>query len=718
MIVSAGIYDFDSLEGVTQAITDIDQESNTALEIVEDVLNIDPRVLEYFEDFNEIKKKKRNLSDSHRDIGQAYDYFDESVEDANTTNERKKASNPERASTGSGDVGKGGGTGPGASADATKIDSKLGDGTNNINGVNYSPNPETWANLPSGEKETFIKKLKQVGYTDEEIQKIINGEVPVSKLKLEKLASDLEALYKKDPSIRQKIKDLYGIDIFNDDGTINKDKLALAMILDQKNPNDQYDLEKLIAKLKPEEAIGSKTGTEPTTTPQIKPQTVPSTTPQTAPIADTEKAATPVTEEKIEGIVTGGAVAAGTMGAANAAEAVAETIATEQEKDLASLLGDLTGSVGNIGKAITPTGGSIETNKGGAGIITAAGLAAAGAIGGGGVYARHNLMTLTFSPDDFNELNAEDRAAIEKDMRGAGYTEEEIAKFKESDFSVDDSFITDIGKAIKKAVEINEKVKEQIREKYGYDIIDALNKISKYKVFVTSIIDGKNALDDYNIYNILNPILTETKLTNLTYFGLILEEVIITEETAKRLGIMDKLGRTYKFSREDYEGEDDYTKSAIVSTLTAAGLSGEEIEKIKTSTFKIKVGKMNPIIEKLEKINEEQSNFAQKLTDMYKYSLIDAEGKVDKYRLFVAMIIDGVGKTDEYNIYKIMEEATGEKTKEEAEYKGIKIEEVIVEKKEEPKEIKIEQEELEEEGFQTQDTPKTTNAFLEEYSIE
>ena len=41
-----------------------------------------------------------------------------------------------------------------------------------------------------------------------------------------------------------------------------------------------------------------------------------------------------------------------------------------------------------------------------------------------------------------------------------------------------------------------------------------------------------------------------------------------------------------------------------------------------------------------------------------------------------------------------------------------------VEKKEEPKEIKIEQEELEEEGFQTQDTPKTTNAFLEEYSIE
>ena len=89
---------------------------------------------------------------------------------------------------------------------------------------------------------------------------------------------------------------------------------------------------------------------------------------------------------------------------------------------------------------------------------------------------------------------------------------------------------------------------------------------------------------------------------------------------------------------------------------------------------------MNPIIDILEKINETQSNFAQKITDLYKYSIITTEGKVDKYRLFVAMIVDGQSATDEYNIYRLIVEATGEEKTNDPEYKGLKIEEVIDEK--------------------------------------
>ena len=573
------------------------------------------------------------------------------------------------------------------------VDTDIGKGGDATDPTKFTVDPSVWADLPAGEKETIIKKLKELGFTDDEIQKIINGETGVSKLILDKVAGDLEELYKLDPSIRQKLKDLYGFDIFNDDGTINKTKLAIALLMDGKDPNDAYDLQKLISELKygtpldPVEDPGSKIIPNPTTEP---PQVILQTDPP------------------IESIVTGGVAAAGTMGAANAAEAVAETLADEHEKDLAGILGDLTGSVGRLGKAIAPDGGKIATNKGGAGLIAGAGLAAAGALGGGGAYAHHNLMTLTFTPDDFYSLSDDDQNAIINDMRKTGYTEDEINTFKESDFSVDDSFMSDIVKAVKKAAEINDEIKDQIRDKYGYDLLDALKKVDKYKLFATSLIDGKNASDDFNLYNLLNPLLADTDLTNLTYFGLIMEEVILTEAVAKKLGILDKLGRTYKFTQADYESQDDYTKSAIVSTLTAAGLNSEEIEKMKTETFKVRTSKMNPIIDILEKINEEQSNFAQKLTDLYKYSLIDAEGKVDKYRLFVAMIIDGYSLVDDYNIYKLIVEATGDEKTNNPDYDGLKIEDVIVEQKPEEEvaeeaenlgQLNVTEEELSENGM-------------------
>ena len=507
----------------------------------------------------------------------------------------------------------------------------------------------------------------------------------VSKLKLQTISDKLEDIYKKDPSIRQKIIDLYGFDIFNDDGTINKDKLALLLLIDEKNPNDKYDIEKLLKEC----GYGIVSSI-----PSIDSSNVEYGTKQPAciyaPITPSDSGSGAAAGEGINSLegaagkvvssIAEGGIAQGTMGAASAAESIAGEIATEQEKTLSGLLGDLTGSVGSIGKTIAPTGGTITTNNSSAGIIAGAGLAAAGALGGGGAYLHHNMQQLTFTPDDFYALSDEDQNAIINDMRKTGYTEEEIAQFKESDFCVDDSVIPSIGKAIKKSVEINEEVKSQIREKYGYDIIDALNKVNKYKAFATSLIDGKNVSDDFNIYNILNPILSETELTTLTYFGLIMEEVILTEETAKKMGILEKLGRSYKFTQADYETQDDYTKSAIVSTLTAAGLNSEEIEKIKTATFRVKVGKMNPIIDILEKINETQSNFAQKITDLYKYSIITTEGKVDKYRLFVAMIVDGQSATDEYNIYRLIVEATGEEKTNDPEYKGLKIEEVIDEK--------------------------------------
>lgn len=664
-------YNWDDLQEAAVKNENLSSDMTSTMEALQELLSIDSRVRDkFYRSFSAARIASEDLEGQKTKNDEDTQHIDNSIADGIATETGNQGSDIPTAGVDT-DIGKGG-----DATDPTK----------------FTVDPSVWADLPAGEKETIIKKLKELGFTDDEIQDMINGKIGVSKLILDKVAGDLEELYKLDPSIRQKLIDLYGFDIFNDDGTINKTKLAIALLMDGKDPNDAYDLQKLISELKygtfnPEDHPGNEIIPNHTTEP---PQVILPTDPP------------------IESIVTGGVAAAGTMGAANAAEAVAETLADEHEKDLAGILGDLTGSVGRLGKAIAPDGGKIATNKGGAGLIAGAGLAAAGALGGGGAYAHHNLMTLTFTPDDFYSLSDDDQNAIINDMRKTGYTEDEINTFKESDFSVDDSFMSDIVKAVKKAAEINDEIKDQIKDKYGYDLLDALKKVDKYKLFATSLIDGKNASDDFNLYNLLNPLLADTDLTNLTYFGLIMEEVILTEAVAKKLGILDKLGRTYKFTQADYESQDDYTKSAIVSTLTAAGLNSEEIEKMKTETFKVRTSKMNPIIDILEKINEEQSNFAQKLTDLYKYSLIDAEGKVDKYRLFVAMIIDGYSLVDDYNIYKLIVEATGDEKTNDPDYDGLKIEDVIVEQKPEEEvaeeaenlgQLNVTEEELSEDGM-------------------
>ena len=51
---------------------------------------------------------------------------------------------------------------------------------------------------------------------------------------LSNYSTNLEQLLLKNYSIKDTIKDKYGFDIYNNDGTVNKDRLALAMLIDSK----------------------------------------------------------------------------------------------------------------------------------------------------------------------------------------------------------------------------------------------------------------------------------------------------------------------------------------------------------------------------------------------------------------------------------------------------------------------------------------------------
>ena len=110
----------------------------------------------------------------------------------------------------------------------------------------YDLTAEAWETLSTEDKKAIEAKLKELGFTDDEIQAIKNGNASVNRTTLNKLNSALEKLNNDGSDVRQVILEQYGFDVFNDDGTVNQDKLALALLIDGKNPNDEYDLVNLL----------------------------------------------------------------------------------------------------------------------------------------------------------------------------------------------------------------------------------------------------------------------------------------------------------------------------------------------------------------------------------------------------------------------------------------------------------------------------------------
>ena len=110
----------------------------------------------------------------------------------------------------------------------------------------YVVDPDAFASLPAEEQEAIIDKLREVGYTDQEIEDIINGRKGIPAPFVSEISGALEDALKDHPELRDEIKNLYGFDIFNDDGSINYTKLAMAIFTDMKDPNDKYDLIKLL----------------------------------------------------------------------------------------------------------------------------------------------------------------------------------------------------------------------------------------------------------------------------------------------------------------------------------------------------------------------------------------------------------------------------------------------------------------------------------------
>ncbi len=587
--------------------------------------SVDKRVVDYYTDkFSSIKAAKDTLAGNNVAIAEASEWMDGVAKDLTRANETTRALSERLV-----------GDDPTAGDGLTTPNLKTPEQDND-----FKFDPDAWDKLPPELQEKIKKSLENIGLSPEEIEKIIKGEISVNEFTLDaitdeladllkhddayiakledllgfsirdengeidknllamavitagknlgmdidlkpgtpfkkylnNLSLDLQSQYRKDPGIRQLILDKYGIDIFDENGKVDPEKLALVKIIDGLDLNDDYDLEKLLEGLKGTTDL--PVGDESTTGVVIPkpgdvipkpgvvipkpgdPDTKPSTpTPQerkeigtsgvrksggiypsVPPVKDTKTpTVTPVggglTSEKPSGSSTtaGGQTVAAAL--KDGIEGVGSGILDAIGKGAAKLAKGISPYTGGMGG-----NGAVNVNKATAGIIAAASVAAGGAAAGGGILAAKKASTTKFTPEDWASLGEDYQGIIEKVMKKVGFTEDEIETFKNSKFKIATSELKEHIKKIDKAVDANPTCDDELLRLYEYSMFDENLKVNDYLLFITMIIDGKNAIDDYNMYNVINQSFGDVDEADFIYAGIAMEDyfdVTIEEEEAE-----------------------------------------------------------------------------------------------------------------------------------------------------------------------------------------
>ena len=306
--------------------------------------------------------------------------------------------------------------------------------------------------------------------------------------------------------------------------------------MDAKNPNDQYDLKTLLTKL------SANTSTDDNNNKN--------TTSNVTKVVTSDVSNSGQTTSTIAGAAAGlGATVAAVGGTTSKAtglaasaeeEALAEGAVSDTSSDTSKNSGILDGlksEMNHVINSIKPSG-NISTKQGNAAIMAGAGLGTA-SLAGGGIMAGKKIMMLVFKPENFTNLSETIKDTILNTFKALKFTEEELDLFMTSNLKIKASLIDEMITAIKKASELDPELDSKIKQVYDFSVFTENNKISKYLILMIMLIDGKKIGDQYNIYDILNPILAETDYVNYTYQGVSLQDIVVKEK--KRMETMLKI---------------------------------------------------------------------------------------------------------------------------------------------------------------------------------
>ena len=565
MIMANVNYKYRNIANDINNLKRIMYEVNSSKDAIEAAYNgMDYRVKDYLS-YMKIPELTRNMGDWYNDMDGYKSWLSNSNEAAYNT---QKAIERESAAA--------------TAALNSTIDSTFGSGNKSISGVgtsgDYSIDANAWANLPSDVKDSVIASLKNAGYTDDEVNKIISGEETVKKQTVNRISTIVESLSKTNSSVRGKLKDLFGFDLFKD-GSVEPNLLTAAIFISSKGLGYDVDTSSASVFSSNKNVLSYALQKEYKDNPGIRKQI------EEEYGLDIFKDDGTVDDDKL--ILVLFMDGAKKDDALDISKYVADRVQFEDGKYKLAFGGSLgsdaefetgikkraatdfsssatkgkTGSRGAVGAAESSaklqaaygliSGNSEENNKNkmfgfnsrsmsrlipelseklkdglDKSAMLAVGAGAASSVASGSALVRKSTKKLKFDKTSFATLDQKTRAAFINCLEQEGLQKPEIEIVMTSTYKISENRLYKYINSLEKAAEISKLLTVKINDMYGFDPYKSDGTIDEFKMFLILIVDGVSIGNKHNLFKILNNIFEDPKDKNNSYIGIYYEKYL------------------------------------------------------------------------------------------------------------------------------------------------------------------------------------------------
>ena len=565
MIMANVNYKYRNIANDINNLKRIMYEVNSSKDAIEAAYNgMDYRVKDYLS-YMKIPELTRNMGDWYNDMDGYKSWLSNSNESAYNHQKAIERDNAESFN-----------------ALKTTIDSTFGSGNKSISGVgtsgDYSIDANAWANLPSDVKDSVIASLKNAGYTDDEVNKIISGEETVKKQTVNRISTIVESLSKTNSSVRGKLKDLFGFDLFKD-GSVEPNLLTAAIFISSKGLGYDVDTSSASVFSSNKNVLSYALQKEYKDNPGIRKQI------EEEYGFDIFKDDGTVDDDKLIFVLF--MDGAKKDDALDISKYVADRVQFEDGKYKLAFGGSLgsdaefetgikkraatdfsssatkgkTGSRGAVGAAESSaklqaaygliSGNSEENNKNkmfgfnsrsmsrlipelseklkdglDKSAMLAVGAGAASSVASGSALVRKSTKKLKFDKTSFATLDQKTRAAFINCLEQEGLQKPEIEIVMTSTYKISENRLNKYINTIEKAAEISKLLNVKINDMYGFDPYRSDGTIDEFKMFLILIVDGVSIGNKHNLFKILNNIFEDPKDKNNSYIGIYYEKYL------------------------------------------------------------------------------------------------------------------------------------------------------------------------------------------------
>ena len=565
MIMANVNYKYRNIANDINNLKRIMYEVNSSKDAIEAAYNgMDYRVKDYLS-YMKIPELTRNMGDWYNDMDGYKSWLSNSNESAYNHQKAIERDNAESFN-----------------ALKTTIDSTFGSGNKSISGVgtsgDYSIDANAWANLPSDVKDSVIASLKNAGYTDDEVNKIISGEETVKKQTVNRISTIVESLSKTNSSVRGKLKDLFGFDLFKD-GSVEPNLLTAAIFISSKGLGYDVDTSSASVFSSNKNVLSYALQKEYKDNPGIRKQI------EEEYGLDIFKDDGTVDDDKL--ILVLFMDGAKKDDALDISKYVADRVQFEDGKYKLAFGGSLgsdaefetgikkraatdfsssatkgkTGSRGAVGAAESSaklqaaygliSGNSEENNKNkmfgfnsrsmsrlipelseklkdglDKSAMLAVGAGAASSVASGSALVRKSTKKLKFDKTNFAALDQKTREAFINCLEQEGLQKPEIEIVMTSTYKISENRLYKYINSLEKAAEISKLLNVKINDMYGFDPYRSDGTIDEFKMFLILIVDGVSIGNKHNLFKILNNIFEDPKDKNNSYIGIYYEKYL------------------------------------------------------------------------------------------------------------------------------------------------------------------------------------------------